>query len=103
MATPQSQPLLITDPELDIYYFYVSRNWTKVKAKDEQTEITLVSVAGGGRDFFIPEKLTRWPDNTIQTSVRFQVANIYLSISMQLTNYINHFAVTFSSCRLGFH
>ena len=77
MATPHSQPLLITDPELDLFYYYVANNWTELLSNEENhQEITLVSVGGGARDFFIPEKLTKWLYNSIHTSVSWNIVII---------------------------
>lgn len=59
LSTPHTRPILVFDPEQDLFYFHVSRNWTRGDEKF-QKEVTLVSVGGGDRDFMVPEGFTKW-------------------------------------------
>ena len=79
MATPHSNPPMIFDPELDLFYYFVQRNFTKANhvegnetVRKTAAKTSVVSIAGGRRDFLVSEKLTKWTYNTIQTSVKDQ-------------------------------
>lgn len=68
LATPHHSPPTILDPELDLFYHNIKRNWTnsvdnsKTSPETEGgNKITLVSIAGGDRDHLVQSKLTTWP------------------------------------------
>lgn len=64
LATPHVNPVAMLDPEQDIFYYALKRNWTRFP--EISSNISVVSIAGGERDYLVFSKLTRWPQ-AIQT------------------------------------
>ncbi|CAL8140371.1 unnamed protein product [Orchesella dallaii] len=63
LATPHSSPIAIFDPEQDLFYHALNKNWTKSEISEE---ITVISIAGGDRDLLVPPKFTKWEGNSLQ-------------------------------------
>lgn len=73
MATPHAHPVVIADPELDLFYYKLKKNWSSVATTEisQKSKPTLVSIAGGDRDHLVPSKSTRWDYNDIHVIVLF--------------------------------